>query len=308
MRRFWIDTDTASDDAVALIMALRRPDVHVEGISVVAGNVRVPAGSRNARHTVELCGAAVPVYEGLERPLLREPVWSWLYHGEGGMSGVPIPEPRRPPQVAHAVNALIEAVRARPGEITLVTLGPLTNIAVAVRMAPDLAEKIPHTYVMGGAAATLGNTTPAAEYNIWFDPEAAQVVFHSGLNPFMVGWEHSRGEAKLSPAELEHVRSFGSPLASFALEICHAGVVGNEQWLGEAGLSLPDPVTMAIALEPEVCTRRGRHYVDVEIKGEAALGMTLVDQYGYLGKPPNAQVCWEIDPARWKEELYAALR
>jgi purine nucleosidase len=307
MRRFWIDTDTASDDAVAILMALRWPEVQVDGISIVAGNVPVHQGSRNARHTVELCGAATPVYNGVERPLLREPVWSWLYHGEGGMSGMALPDPGRAVEREHGVNALIDAVRAAPGEITLVTLGPLTNIAVALRMAPDIAEKIPHCYVMGGAAATLGNTTPAAEYNIWFDPEAARIVFLSGLCPLMVGWEHSRGPAMLDRADLERVRALDTPLARFTLACCAAGITANEQWLGEVGLSLPDPVTMAIALDPAVCARRDKHFVDVEVHGEAALGMTLVDQYGYLKKEPNAEVCWELDAARWKEMLFTVL-
>jgi purine nucleosidase len=240
--------------------------------------------------------------------LLRDAVFAWLYHGEGGMSGMDIPEPRRPLEAKHGVQALIDAVRAAPGEITLVTLGPLTNIALAVRLAPDIAEKIPYCYMMGGAAATLGNTTPAAEFNIWVDPEAAHVVFHSGLNPFMVGWEHSRDAAMLDEAELEQVRALDTPLARFTLECCAAGIAGNKEWLGEIGLSLPDPVTMAIALDPAVCTKRGSHYVDVEIHSEVSRGMTLADQYGYLKKEPNSEVCWAIDPARWKEMLYQALR
>ena len=307
MRRFWIDTDTGSDDAVALVMALRAPDVQIEGISIVSGNVPVKTGSRNARYTVQLCGKETPVYDGVERPVIREAVYAWLYHGEGGMSGMEIPE-ARPAEPKHAVNALIDAVRAAPGEITLVTLGPLTNIAVALRMAPDLAEKIPQCYVMGGAAAVLGNTTPAAEFNIWVDPDAAHMVFHSGLTPFMVGWEHSRDQAMLDAAELEQVRAIDTPFARFTMECCAAGITANEQWLGETGLSLPDPVTMAIAMEPSVCTKPGKHYVDVEIQSEVTRGMTLVDQYGYLNKEPNAEVCWAIDIARWKEMLFEALR
>jgi purine nucleosidase len=308
MRRFWIDTDTGSDDAVAIVMALRAADVQVDGLSIVSGNVPMPTAYRNARYTVQLCGKQAPVYPGADRPLLREAIYSWLYHGQGGMSGMDIPDDPPPTDGLHAVNALIDAVRAAPGEITLVTLGPLTNIALALRLAPDLAEKIPHCYVMGGAAATLGNTTPAAEFNIWVDPEAAHVVFHSGLNPFMVGWEHSRAEATLNKYELDELGGFHTPLADFTLECCAAGITGNEQWLGEIGLSLPDPVTMAIALDPSVCTQRGKHYVDVEIHSEVSRGMTLVDQYGYLDKEPNAEVCWAIDVARWKAMLYEALR
>ena len=181
MRRFWIDTDTGSDDAVAILMALRYPDVSVAGMSIMAGNVSVELGARNARYTAELCGVDVPVYIGVDRPLLREMVFSWLYHGEGGMSGMTIPEPHQPVQPEHGVTALIEAVRAQPGELTVVAPGPLTNLATALRLAPDIADKIAMCYIMVIAANVIGNTTPAAEFNIWVDPDAAKIVFDSDL-------------------------------------------------------------------------------------------------------------------------------
>jgi purine nucleosidase len=186
-RRFWIDTDTASDDAVALLMALRWPDVQVEGISIVFGNVPVEQGSINARYTVELCGGDVPVYEGVRQPFVRQARYAYSFHGPDGMGGMNYPAPERPPAQPHAVEAIIEAFRAAPGEITLVTLGPLTNIATALCLEPRLAEWVAQCCVMGGAACTVGNVTPAAEFNIWCDPEAAQLVFHSGIKILMVG-------------------------------------------------------------------------------------------------------------------------
>lgn len=308
MRRFWIDTDTASDDAVAILMALRWPDVHVDGISVVSGNVPVEMGVRNARTTVELCGKNTPVYIGLARPLLREPIYAYFFHGPDGMGGMNYPEPKLPLASKHAVEALIEAIRAAPGEITLVTLGPLSNIAAALAVAPDLAEKIPMCFVMGGAAACLGNMTPAAEYNIWVDPEAARMVFHSGMPLLMVGWEHCRGAANLDEQDIAKVRAIGTPYAHFAID-CNATAIGtNQTWLGDPGLSLPDPITMAIALDESVCTRRKKHYVDVETQSEATRGMTVVDELGVLNKQPNIEVCWAIDIPRWKETLYQTLR
>jgi len=308
MRQFWIDTDTASDDAVAILMALRWPDVTVQGISIVAGNVPVDMGARNAGYTVELCERETPVYLGLPRPLLREPNWAYFFHGPDGMGGMNFPAPRRPPEPKHGVDALIEAVRAAPGEITLVTLGPLTNIAAALRLAPDLAGKIPMCYTMGGAAATLGNITPAAEFNIWVDPEAARIVFHAGLPMLMVGWEHCRGAANLDEAEMARVRSLGTRFANFTLDCNASAIKANRDWLGDPGLALPDPVTMAIALDPSVCTRRKKHFVDVEIESELTRGMTVVDQLGVLNKEPNIEVCWAIDAAKWKENLYQTLR
>lgn len=308
MRKFWIDTDTASDDAVALVMALRWPDVHVEGISVVSGNVPVDMGARNARYTVELCEAQTPVHQGLARPLVRDASYAYFFHGPDGMGGMNYPEPRRPLASEHAVDALVKAVRAAPGEITLVTLGPLTNVAMALGIAPDLAGKIPACFVMGGAAATLGNITPAAEFNIWVDPEAARMVFHSGLPILMVGWEHCRGAANLDDKDMTAVRAFQTKYGDFTLDCNRQAIKTNREWLGDPGLSLPDPVTMAVALDSSVCTRRKKHYVDVETSSELTRGMTVVDELGVMKKPPNVEVCWSIDVARWKETLYKTIR
>ncbi len=227
MRRFWIDTDTASDDAVAILMALRWPDIHVEGISVVSGNVPVEMGTLNAGYTVELCGKDTPVYVGLPRPLTREPSYAYFFHGPDGMGGMNYPAPSRPPAPTHGVQAFIEAIRAAPGEIDLITLGPLSNIAAALRIAPDIAGKIPMCYVMGGAAACLGNFTPAAEYNIWVDPEAARVVFHAGIPLLMVGWEHCRGEANLDDEDIAFLRGLNTPYADFTID-CNASAIKAE--------------------------------------------------------------------------------
>lgn len=308
MRRFLIDTDTASDDAVAILMAHRWPDVQVDAVTLVAGNVPVEMGARNAGYTIELCGKSTPVFLGHPRPLLREPSWAFFFHGPDGMSGMNYPAPKRPPESEHAVDALIRLIRSRPGEYTLVTLGPLTNVATALRKAPDLAQKVQQCYVMGGAACTVGNITPAAEYNIWVDPEAARIVVHSGLPILMVGWEHCRGEAALDEADMKHVRSLRTAFADFTLDCNKAALKAATEWLGDPGLTLPDPVTMAIALDPSVCTARKKHYVDVETGSDLTRGMTVVDQNGVLTKDPNIEVCWTIDYRKWKEALYRMLR
>jgi len=308
MRKFWIDTDTASDDAVAILMALRWPDVDVVGISTVSGNVPVEMCAVNARYTVELCGKDTPVYLGAAKPLLREASYAYFFHGPDGMGGMNYPAPRRPLAEEHAVQALIDAVRAHPGEITLVTLGPLTNVALALALAPDLAQKIPVCYVMGGAAATLGNVTPAAEFNIWVDPEAAKMVFHSGLHLVMVGWELCRGEANLSEADMAEVRGLGTVFADFSLDCNRQAIETNRTWLKDPALPLPDPVTMAVALDPSVSVRQSSHYVDVEILSEVTRGMTVVDELGVLNRAANVEVCWQIDIPKWKETLYRTLR
>ena len=196
-RPFLIDTDTASDDAVALIMALRSPDVEVRAITIVAGNVPVPQAARNALYTAELCGSNAPVFQGATQPLLREYMHAEWFHGKDGLGDHNYPAPRRGPEPTHAVDAIIETVRANPG-ITLVTLGPLTNIALAVTRAPDIVGKVSRAVVMGGAPCCEGNVTPAAEYNVWVDPDAARMVMRSGLPIEMVGWHLCRVPAVLT--------------------------------------------------------------------------------------------------------------
>lgn len=308
MRKFWIDTDTASDDAVAILMALRWPEVQVEGISIVSGNVPAAMGEKNARYTVELCGKDTPVYVGADKPLLREASYAYFFHGPDGMGGQNYPEAKRPLESQHGVDALIAAVRRNPGEITLVTLGPLTNIALALALAPDIATKIRYCYVMGGAANTTGNVTPAAEFNIWVDPEAARAVFHSGMAVMMVGWEHCRGEANLDEAEMQAMRAFGTPLADFTIDCNFTAIQANRDLWGDIGLSLPDPVTMAVALDPTICVSQGKYYVDVETSSEMTRGATVVDVNGVWEKEANVDVCWAIDPQRWKDALYSTLR
>jgi purine nucleosidase len=307
IRPFIIDTDTASDDAVAILMALYRPDVQVEAITVVSGNVPLAQGSINARYTVELAGKKMPVYEGAARPLLREAAHAEWFHGPDGLGDMHYPAPKQAPAGDDAVQQLIRRFGEAPGEITLVTLGPLTNIALALSVEPRFAHWVKECYIMGGAACYVGNVTPAAEYNIWCDPEAARIVFHSGMKMLMVGWEHCRGAAALSAEEREEIYAFGTERAKFAIDCNrHALVAGRGQ--GEVNLMLPDPVTMAIALDPNVCTQRRMHYVDVSCDLELTRGMTVVDQLDVTGKTPNVEVCWAIDSVRWKSLLRESLR
>jgi hypothetical protein len=190
-RAFLIDTDTASDDAVALIMALRAPDVRVVAITTVADNVPVQQSTRNALYTVELCGANVPVYAGADKPLLRTYENATWFHGRDGLGDHNYPAPQRSQEKAYAVDAIIETVEANPG-LVIVTLAPLTNLALAVAKKPSIAAKVSRCVIMGGAPCCEGNVTPAAEYNIWVDPEAARMVMLSGLPVELVGWQTSR--------------------------------------------------------------------------------------------------------------------
>ena len=313
---FLIDTDTASDDAVALIMALCAADVHVAAITTVAGNVPVEQATRNALYVAELCGSNVPVHAGAAQPLLREYVAAEWFHGKDGFGDRGYPAPLRTPAEMHAVDAIIATVHANPG-IVLVTLGPLTNVALAIAKDPRIMNQVGRCVVMGGNPCCEGNVTPAAEYNIWVDPEAARMVLRSGLPIELVGWQLCRGEAVLSASDIEHVLSLGTPLARFAIECNSRAQEAYRIQTGEIGISLPDPVAMAIALDPSICTASSTHSVEVEVASELTRGMTVVDRLHVSSDERNRatwttaarmQVDWSIDVARWKQSLFEALR
>jgi purine nucleosidase len=318
-RTFLIDTDTASDDAVALIMALRAPDVRVAAITVVAGNVDVQQATRNALYTVELCGADVPVYSGAAKPLVRVYQNATWFHGRDGLGDHNYPAAKRNCQPNHAVDAIIDTIEANPGLI-LVTLGPLTNVALAVSRSPGMVSKVSRCVVMGGAPCCEGNVTPAAEYNIWVDPEAARIVMRSGLPVELIGWHLCRGEAVLTANDIAYVQFPNSKLGHFAIECnSHARNAYKIQTC-EDGICLPDPVAMCIALDPSVGTSWSEHYVEIETQSELTRGMTVVDRlnvgedernrqawHAAISGGHKAKVCWTIDNQRWKRSLYKAL-
>jgi len=320
MRKILIDTDTASDDAVALIMALRSPLVEVVAITLVAGNVAVDQGVNNALYTAELCGSDVPVYRGAEKPLFRELEPAHWFHGMDGMGDHGYVPTRRKVEATHAVEAIVEAAMANPG-LEVITLGPLTNLALALEREPRIVANISRCVVMGGAACTEGNVTPAAEFNIWVDPEAARKVFLSGLLIQMVGWELSRHVAVLNAADIAEVLALKTPLAEFAIKCNSSGAVAYEKQTGEHGIALPDPIAMAILLQPELVLESGLHFVEIETQSTLTRGMTIVDRLNVSADGRNervwnearshakkTQVCWKLDVAGWKRALLEALR
>lgn len=317
---FLIDTDTASDDAVALIMALRSQNVRVLAITAVAGNVNVRQAARNALYTAELCGSDVPVFVGAEKPLRREHQSADWFHGKDGLGDHGYPASKRELEKTPAVDAIVEAIEANPG-LVLVTLGPLTNVALALQKKPAIAKNVSRCVIMGGAPCCEGNVTPAAEYNMWCDPEAARIVMLSGLPVELAGWHLCRGEAALNLNDIERVLSLDTPLARFAIECNSRAQEAYFEQTGEHGISLPDPVCMSIALDPTIVTQQSEHLVDVETTSELTRGMTVVDRLNVAGNDRNkavwadvlkqgvkAKVAWTIEIARWKQALFHALR
>src|SRR5260370_16982449 len=199
---FLIDTDTASDEAVGLMMARRSSGIRVVAITTVAGNVAVQQTTRNALYRAELCGADVPVFIGAEKPLQRTHERAHWFHGRDGLGDHGYPPPNKAPEKQHAAEAIIAMIEANRG-LVLATLGPLTNIALALQRKPEIAAKVGRCVVMGGAPCCEGNVTPAAEYNIWCDPEAGRIVLRSGLPVELVAWHLCRGEAVLNPHDIK---------------------------------------------------------------------------------------------------------
>ncbi len=300
-----VDTDTASDDAVALVMALRDPGVDVLAITVVAGNVPLALGVQNALYTRELCGSTVPVHAGADRPLLRPHVFAHHVHGQDGMGDIGLPLQGREPDPRHAVDVLVDLARRHPGEITLLTLGPLTNLALALRTAPDIAGLFDRVVMMAGTGDHTGNVTPAAEFNVFVDPEAADVVFRSGLPLEMVGWDVSRTDATLDADDLAHLAGLG-PLGAFCAGIQRQLLNFCRDVTHIDGIDLPDPVTAAVALEPSVATRVEHRHIAVETTGTHTAGMTVVDALGVTGEPPNVRLVLRADRDRFLSMLHAA--
>jgi purine nucleosidase len=319
-RPILIDTDTASDDAVALIMALRSPTVEVKAITTVAGNVTVEQATRNALFTVELCGAEVPVFSGAAKPLERELQVADWFHGQDGLGDHGYVPSVRTPASGDAVDALIEAVQSTPG-IEIITLGPLTNLALALERWPPLARSVRRCVVMGGAPCCEGNVTPAAEFNIWVDPEAARTVFASSAPIEMIGWHLSRFDAVLNEHEIQELLALQTPLAEFAIRANSTAAAAYHTQTGEYGISLPDPVAMAVLLDPQLKLKVSRHYVAIECNSELSRGMTVVDRLDVAADPRNSavwseimrrsqkvEVCWRIDSQAWKAELFTAMK
>src|SRR5438445_7902902 len=236
-------------------MALRSPQVSVLAITTVAGNVAVEQSTRNALYTAELCGADVPVFMGAEKPLNRAHQSAHWFHGRDGLGDHGYPPPKRAAEKEHAADAIIATIESNPG-LVLVTLGPLTNIALALQRNPRIATKVGRCVIMGGAPCCEGNVTPAAEYNIWCDPEAARIVLRSGLPIELVGWQLSRAEAVLRDRDIAHIQGFKTDLARFAIECNSRAREAYFEQTGEHGISLPDPVAMSVALDPTIVTEQ----------------------------------------------------
>ena len=308
LRPFFIDTDTASDDAVALVMAFARKDINIVGIGVVAGNVPLSSALQNALYTRELCGRTdVPVYAGADRPLIYELGTAQHVHGDDGMGDIGLPLTGRAPNEGHAVDALLEASNEHAGELTLVTLGPLTNIALAIQRDPSIADRISRVVLMGAAADHIGNVNPVAEFNMWVDPHAVQIVLESGLPLEFVGWDISRRDAVIVPEEANRLRSIGTPRAEFIIDIQRIVAEFCARDTKLAGFDMPDPIAMAYAIDPSIATQTRHLNLVTECTEGPTRGMVVMDLLGLTGRDPNAVVVVHADPSAFIRQLEAAI-
>ena len=307
MRTFYIDTDTASDDAVALVIALRHPGISVVGIGIVAGNVPLEMGIQNALYTREMCGSNAPIYAGAAAPLSRPLGTAQNVHGNDGMGDIGLALTGRTPDAGSAVDALVDAAHAHSGALELVTLGPLTNVALAVQKDSTIVHHIKRCVVMGAVSDHIGNVTPVAEFNMWVDPEAVDVVLRSGMNLEFVGWDISRFDACIRPEESARIRAIGTPLAEFAIDIQRAVAEFCATETKVPGFDLPDPIAMAYAIDSSIAISTREMYLEAVTADGPARGMVVMDTLGVTHREPNALVVTKGDHERFMAMLTEAV-
>ena len=295
-RKIIIDTDPGQDDAVAILLALASPEeLEVLGITCVAGNVPLPLTTRNARIICELAGQPeARVFAGCDTPLQRKLVTAEHVHGKTGLDGPVLPEPTMPLQPEHAVDFIIQTLRTEPeGSVTLCPLGPLTNIATAFQRAPDIAARVGEIVLMGGAYFEVGNITPAAEFNIYVDPEAADIVFKSGA-PITVMPLDVTHKALVTQERNDAFRALGTPVGIATAEMTEFFERYDREKYGSPGAPLHDPCVTAYLLQPDLF--KGRHInVEIETASALTLGMTVADWWRVTDRAPNATFMGEID-------------
>lgn len=316
MRRIIIDTDCGSDDAVAIIMALKADNVKVEAITVIGGNVPLQSAVKNALMSAEICNLKElpPLYAGAEKPLFKELVTAVNVHGEDGMGDIDIVHPTILPQKEHAVDAILKLVKENPKEIEIVTIGPVTNIALAIMKEPSVMKQVKHIYSMGTAGFGPGNCTPVSEFNVYADAEAYHIMLNAGIPVTIIGFDVCVGDAALTKDEIDRLLNSGVKTAEFAMQ-CNCRLIEyNLEATGEHFLDLPDAVAMAALIWPDVVTERKPCCAHVcfnepETYGQVILndGRKLAIQEGFLGKEPNAEVCTKFDCQTMKSRMMELL-
>ncbi|MEZ7812632.1 MAG: nucleoside hydrolase [Paracoccaceae bacterium] len=295
LRNIIIDTDPGQDDAVAILLALASPELCVVGITAVAGNVPLALTQKNARMICELAGRPdIKVFAGCDRPINRALVTAEHVHGKTGLDGPQMTDPTMVLQSQHGVDFIIETLRSEPAKtITICPLGPLTNIATAFVKAPDIVKKVQEIVLMGGAYFEVGNITPTAEFNIYVDPEAAKIVFKSGV-PLVVMPLDVTHKALTTKARINAFRAFGRTATTMVAEWTNFFERFDMEKYGTEGAPLHDPCVIAYLLRPDLFSGRFIN-VEIETNSDLTLGMSVADWWRVSGRAPNAQFMGSID-------------
>ena len=288
-KRIIIDTDPGIDDALAILLALASPELSLEGLSVVHGNCSLEQATKNGLSVLELAHAThIPLARGCELPLVQPSLLAPETHGNTGLGYAKLPEPRIQPTLQHGCDFLIEKVMSNPGEITLVAVGPLTNVAMALRKEPKFAKSLKEIIIMGGAIRHEGNTTALAEFNTYVDPHATHIVFHAGIPTTLVPLDVTY-QCLLTAEDVGRLMKIDSPIPKFIKDTTAFYMEFHESYQGVKGCIINDPLALALTFAPELCDYEELP-VDVDISGGVSMGKTFADFYNYNKKPANMKV------------------
>lgn len=299
-KRIILDTDPGIDDSLAILLALASPEIRLEGLSVVHGNSSTEQGTINALSVLEMARAGhIPIYKGCELPLVQPSLLAPETHGDQGIGYAKLPAPLGRPQVQNGIDFLIEKIMSSPGEITVVAIGPLTNIALAIRQEPRIVENVREVFIMGGALRHEGNTTMLAEFNTYVDPHAAHIVFHSGmpitLTPLDVTYQ-----CVFTKQDVERLLKIDSAITIFIADSTRFYMEFHDEYQKIDGCVINDPMTLALTFMPEICDYQDL-FVDVDLSGGVSMGNTFADFYHMTKQPANMKVALGVRPRDFME-------
>ncbi|GAB4216714.1 MAG: nucleoside hydrolase [Roseiflexaceae bacterium] len=297
-RRVVLDTDPGIDDSLAILLAAASPEVELAAVGVTGGNCALPDGVRNALGVLELAGRPdIPVCAGCPNPLIRPAVTAPETHGDAGLGYARLPNPAVPPATEHAVDMIIREILAAPGEVTLVAVAPLTNVALALRKDPRIAKAVREVIIMGGALRADGNTTTLAEFNFYVDPHAAHIVLHSGMPITLLPWDITK-DVLLTQAHVDRLLANGSPVSHFVAEATRFYIEFHEKCFGYSGCSINDPAALALAFLPDLAETTPMR-VEIEYTSELTAGKTVIGYVGEQVREPDDHDQMGFDVTRW---------
>lgn len=296
--RVLLDTDPGIDDTLAILLALASPEVDLAGVGVTGGNCTLADGLRNALNVLAAAGRAdMPVFPGIALPLIRPPITAPETHGDSGLGYARLPSSPAAPAAEHAVDAIIREIMARPGEVTLVAVAPLTNVAVALRKEPRIAQNVREVIIMGGALRADGNTTSLAEFNFYVDPHAAHMVLESGIPITLLPWDITK-DVLLTQAHIDRLLTHPGPIGRLIADATRFYIEFHLACFGFAGCSINDPVALALAFQPELARTQPMH-VAIEYTSELTAGKTVITYVGDHAREPDMHDQLGFDVTAW---------